>query len=99
MEPKNNIKNYNLVKSEESSEEINKLQKNIPNNLKLLNDKYLSSKDFYNKNTGKILNLDYIPKELFASLKNQNSQNNIKEINNFEKNQYNSSYLDEKATN
>ena len=97
MEPKNNIKNYNLVKSEESSEEINKLQKNIPNNLKLLNDKYLSSKDFYNKNTGKILNLDYIPKELFASLKNQNSQNNIKEINNFEKNQYNSSYLDEKS--
>ena len=85
---------YNSNDSEEmveidiSSDDAIKIQKNIANNLKLLNNRNISNNDFINKDNGKILNLDYIPKELFSSFKNktneenninQNDQNNIKD--------------------
>ena len=85
---------YNSNDSEEmieidiSSDDAIKIKKNIANNLKLLNNRNISNNDFINKDNGKILNLDYIPKELFSSFKNknneenninQNEQNNIKD--------------------
>ena len=90
MKTKNsNKKNLEKLMKQKSSslEDSTQNKKKIPNNLKLLIDKNISKNDFYNKDNGKILNVDYIPKELFTSYINnnqtrnnnivQNSQNNI----------------------
>ena len=71
----NNKKNIEelLKQSSTSFEDTNHNQKKIPNNLKLLIDRNISKNDFYNKDNGKILNVDYIPKELFASFINNNN--------------------------
>ena len=71
----NNKKNIEelLKQSNTSFEDTNHNQKKIPNNLKLLIDRNISKNDFYNKDNGKILNVDYIPKELFASFINNNN--------------------------
>ena len=84
--------------------EINEKLKN-PNNLKLLNDKNISKNNFFNKDNGKFLNIDYIPKELFSSnmIKNKKYNNddkaiinNIQNPFNFESNNFKSSCLDDK---
>ena len=84
--------------------EINeKLKK--PNNLKLLNDKNISRNNFFNKDNGIFLNIDYIPKELFSSnmIKNKKDNNddkaiinNIQNPFNFESNNLKSSCLGDK---
>ena len=77
MKTKNsNKKNLEKLMKQKSSslEDSTQNKKKIPNNLKLLIDKNISKNDFYNKDNGKILNVDYIPKELFASITN-NAQN------------------------
>jgi len=84
--------------------EINEKLKN-PNNLKLLNDKNISRNNFFNKDNGKFLNIDYIPKELFSSnmIKNKKDNNddkaiinNIQNPFNFESNNLKSSCLGDK---
>lgn len=84
--------------------EINEKLKN-PNNLKLLNDKNISKNNFFNKDNGKFLNIDYIPKELFSSnmIKNKKDNNddkaiinNIQNPFNFESNNLKSSCLGDK---
>ena len=84
----NNNDSEEMIEIDISSDDAIKIQKNIANNLKLLNNRNISNNDFINKDNGKILNLDYIPKELFSSIKNknneenninQNDQNNIKD--------------------
>ena len=84
----NNNDSEEMIEIDISSDDAIKIQKNIANNLKLLNNRNISNNDFINKDNGKILNLDYIPKELFSSFKNknneenninQNDQNNIKD--------------------
>ena len=84
--------------------EINEKLKN-PNNLKLLNDKNISRNNFFNKDNGKFLNIDYIPKELFSSnmIKNKKDNNddkaiinNIQNPFNFESNNFKSSCLGDK---
>ena len=84
--------------------EINEKLKN-PNNLKLLNDKNISRNNFFNKDNGKFLNIDYIPKELFSSnmIKNKKDNNDDKAIINniqspfhFESNNFKSSCLGDK---
>ena len=50
-------------------------------------DRNISKNDFYNKDNGKILNVDYIPKELFASFINNN--NNQTRNNNIAQNSLN----------
>ena len=85
----NNKKNIEelLKQSSTSFEDTNHNQKKIPNNLKLLIDRNISKNDFYNKDNGKILNVDYIPKELFASFINNN--NNQTRNNNIAQNSLN----------
>ena len=77
----------------------------IPNNLKLLNDKNISRNNFFNKDSGKFLNIDYIPKELFSSnmikAKKDNKDDKvvihkIQNPFNFESNNFKSSCFDEK---
>ena len=84
--------------------EINEKLKN-PNNLKLLNDKNISRNNFFNKDNGIFLNIDYIPKELFSSnmIKNKKDNNddkaiinNIQNPFNFESNNLKSSCLGDK---
>ena len=84
--------------------EINEKLKN-PNNLKLLNDKNISRNNFFNKDNGKFLNINYIPKELFSSnmIKNKKDNNddkaiinNIQNPFNFESNNLKSSCLGDK---
>ena len=89
MKTKNsNKKNLEKLMKQKSSslEDSTQNKKKIPNNLKLLIDKNISKNDFYNKDKGKILNVDYIPKELFASITN-NAQN--KNDNNISQNNLN----------
>ena len=89
MKTKNsNKKNLEKLMKQKSSslEDSTQNKKKIPNNLKLLIDKNISKNDFYNKDNGKILNVDYIPKELFASITN-NAQN--KNDNNISQNNLN----------
>ena len=80
-------------------------QQNFPNNLKLLNDKNISRNNFFNKDSGKFLNIDYIPKELFSSnmIKNKKENKDDKVVINynqnpfnFESNNFKSSCLDDK---
>ena len=79
MKTKNNTKS-NLEEiinqNSKSFEDTNPNQKMNPNNLKLLNEMKFSKNDFYNKDNGKILNVDYIPKELFTSYINNNQTRN-----------------------
>ena len=50
MKTKYNIKDYEKLDNlDNSSEDTIKLQNNLPNNLKLLVDKNISSKNFFNK--------------------------------------------------
>ena len=89
MKTKNsNKKNLEKLMKQKSSslEDSTHNKKKIPNNLKLLIDKNISKNDFYNKDNGKILNVDYIPKELFESITN-NAQN--KNDNNISQNNLN----------
>ena len=91
MKTKNsNKKNLEKLMKQKSTslEDSTQNKKKIPNNLKLLIDKNISKNDFYNKDKGKILNVDYIPKELFASIINNDqakNDNNISQnnLNNF----------------
>ena len=80
-------------------------QQKFPNNLKLLNDKNISRNNFFNKDNGIFLNIDYIPKELFSSnmIKNKKDNNDDKAIINniqspfhFESNNFKSSCLGDK---
>ena len=63
-------------------------QQNFPNNLKLLN---ISRNNFFNKDSGKILNIDYIPKELFSSnmIKNKKENKDDKVVINYTQNPFN----------
>lgn len=60
---------YEYDKMEKTLDELNQEQ-----NLKLLMEKYNSSKEFLNLDGGKKLNLDYIPRELFTNLKNKQGE-------------------------
>ena len=103
MSTKYNIKD--LEKLDNSSENTIKFQKNFPNNFKILNDKNISRTSFFNKDNGKFLNIDYIPKELFSSFmfKNQKDNtdnkvplNNIQNVINNDSNNMKTSYYDNK---
>ena len=89
---------YNIKNSDFSSDDTNKFQNNISN-------KNFSSRNFFNKDNGKILNLDYIPKELFSSYMNRNQKdekvviNNVSDGFNFDSNKLKSSNLDNKNKN
>ena len=55
----NNNDSEEMIEIDISSDDAIKIQKNIANNLKLLNNRNISNNDFINKDNGKILNLDY----------------------------------------
>ena len=96
MKTKYNIKDFEkLIKQDNSSEEFIKFPNNMPNNLKLLYDRNFRKNDFFKKDDGKILKVDYIPKELFASFINKNNiennntnQSNKQNLNNLESNNF-----------
>ena len=100
MKDKYNIKDYE--KLDNFSEDTINLQKNLPNNLKLLNDKNISRNNFFNRDTGKFLNIEYIPKELLSSHMHKNQKdikvplNNLQNIKNLDSNNFRISSIDDK---
>ena len=79
-----NKKSEKLKNSGNSPEDDNKQKHKLQNNLKLLKEKNSSRNNFIKNDNGKILNVDYIPKELFSSYMNKNQN-------------YESSFLNEKS--
>ena len=84
-----NKKSEKLKNSGNSPEDDNKQKHKLQNNLKLLKEKNSSRNNFIKNDNGKILNVDYIPKELFSSYMNKNQ--------NYESNNFKSSFLNEKS--
>ena len=78
----------NIEKFSNCPEDNYKPKNDLQNNLKLLNEKNNSRNNFFNNDDGKILNVEYIPRELFSSYMNKNQ--------NYESNNFKNSYLYEK---